>query len=69
MNSDALVWTFNARGVYHFITNEANIPVNLVPFFNDVLILFCRILKSGVTNQLAKKYFSQKERKSKSYLF
>ena len=29
-----LVWTFNARIVYSFITNKANIPVNLVPFFN-----------------------------------
>ena len=44
------VWTFNTRGVYNLITKEAKIPVNLVPFFNDVLFLFYRFLKSGVTN-------------------
>ena len=48
----ALVWTFNTRGVFDFITKEASIPVNLVPFFDDVLFLFCRFLKSGVTNEL-----------------
>ena len=49
-SSVALVWTFNTRGVYNFITKEANIPVNLVPFFNDVS--FWGFLKSGVTNEL-----------------
>ena len=48
----ALVWTFNTRGVSNFITKEANIPINLVSFFNDVSFLFCRFLKSGVTNVL-----------------
>ena len=48
----ALVWTFNTRGVYNFIIKKANIPVNLVPFFNGVSFQFCRFLKSGVTNEL-----------------
>ena len=66
----ALVWTLNTRGAYNFITKEANIPVNLVPFFNDVSFLFCHFLKSGVTNELEKKKsFSLKEQKSQSYLF
>ena len=43
---------FNPRGVYNFITKKANIPVKLVSFFNDVSFLFCRFLKSGVTNEL-----------------
>ena len=44
-----LTWlSFNTRGVYNFITKEANIPVNLVPFFNEVSNLFCHFLKSGV---------------------
>ena len=30
-SSVALVWTFNTRGGYNFITKEANIPVNLIP--------------------------------------
>ena len=51
-SSVALFWTFNTKGVYNFITKEANIPVILVPFFNDVSFLFCRFLKSGVTNEL-----------------
>ena len=51
-SSVALVSTFNTRGVYNFITKEANIPVNLVSFFNDVSFLFCRFLKSKVTNEL-----------------
>ena len=67
-SSVALVWTFNTRGVYNFITKEANIPVNLVPFFKDVSFLFCRFLKSGVTNK-AKKSFSLKEQKIHNYLF
>ena len=46
------VWTFNTRCGYNFITKEANIPVNLIPFFNDVSFLFCRFLKSEVTNEL-----------------
>ena len=52
-SSIALVWTFNTRDVYNFITKEANIPVNLVPFFNDISFLFYRFLKSGVTNELS----------------
>ena len=46
-SSVALVWTFNTRGVYKFITKKVNIAVNLVPFFSDVSILFCHLLKSG----------------------
>ena len=64
----ALVWTFNTRGVSNFITKEANIPINLVSFFNDVSFLFCRFLKSGVTNVL-KSLFLWKSKKVKSYLF
>ena len=67
-SSVALVWTVNTRGVYNFITKEANIPVNLVPFFNDVSFLFCRFLKSGVTNEL-KMIFLRMSKKVKSYLF
>ena len=51
-SSVVLVWTFNTRSVYNFITKEANIPPNLIAFFNDVLFLFHRFLKSGVTNEL-----------------
>ena len=47
-----LVLTFNARGVYDFITKVAYIPVNLVPFFNGVLFLLCLFLKSGVMKEL-----------------
>ena len=61
-SSVVLVWTFKFRGVYNFITKEANIPVNLVPFFNDVLFLFYRFLKSGVTNDL-KSLFLWKSKK------
>ena len=66
-SSVALVWTVNTRVVYNFITKEANIPVNLVPVFNDVSVLFCRFLKSGVTNEL--KIFLRMSKKIKSYLF
>ena len=45
-----------------FITKEVHIPVNLVPFLNDVLFLFCRFLKSGVTNEL-KSIFLWKSKK------
>ena len=65
-SSIALVLAFNTRGVYNFITKEANIPVNLVPFFNDISFLLYRFLMSGVTNEL-KSLFS--ERAKKSYLF
>ena len=51
-SSVALFWTFNTRSVYNFITKEANIPVNLLPLFNDVSFLFCRYLKSGEANEL-----------------
>ena len=51
-SSVVLVWTFNTRGVYDFITKKANISINLVPFFNGVSFLYCRFLKSGVTNEL-----------------
>ena len=57
-----LVWTFNTRGVYNFITKEANIPVNWIPFFNDVLFLFCRFLKSGVTNELKSLFLWKSEK-------
>ena len=50
-----------------YINKKANIPVNLVPFFNGVLLQFCRFLKSGVTNEL--KRLSLKEYKSQGYLF
>ena len=61
-SSVAVVWTFNTRGVYNFITKEVNIPVNLVLFFNDVSFLFCCFLKSGVTNEL-KSLFLWKSKK------
>ena len=51
-SSVALIWTFNTKSVYNFITKGANIPVNLVPFFNDVSFLISCFLKSGVTNEL-----------------
>ena len=47
-----LIWTFNTRDVYDFITKKANIQVNLVPILNDVSLLLCRFVKSGVTNEL-----------------
>ena len=50
-SSVVLVLAFNTRGVYNFITKKANIPVNLVPFFNGVSFLFCCFLKSGVTKE------------------
>ena len=58
----ALVWTFNTRGVYNFITKQTNISVNLAPFFNDVSFLFCCFLKSRVTNEL-KSLFLWKSKK------
>ena len=61
-SSVALVWIFNARSDHNFITNEPNIPVNLVPFFNDASFLFCRFLKSEVTNEL-KSIFLWKSKK------
>ena len=62
-SSIALVLAFNTRGVYNFITKEANIPVNLVPFFNDISFLLYRFLMSGVTNELKSLFLwkSQKE--------
>ena len=61
-SSVALVWTFNTRGVYNFITKKAIIPVNLVPFFNRLSLLLCGFLKSGVTNEL-KSLFLLKSKK------
>ena len=61
-SSVALVSTFDTRGVYNFITKEANIPVNLVPIFNDVSFLFCSFLKSRVTDEL-KSLFLWKSKK------
>ena len=61
-SSVTLVWTFNTRGVYKFITKEANVSVNLVPFFNCVSLLFCHFLKSRVTNEL-KSLFLWKSKK------
>ena len=63
-SSVALVWTFNGRGLYNFITKEANIPVNLVLLFNDVSFLFCRFLRSGVTYEL-KRLFLWESKKSR----
>ena len=63
-----LVWTFNTRGVYNFITKEASIPLKLVQFFNEVSLLFYRFLKSGETNEL-KSLFLWESKKVKSYLF
>ena len=51
-SSVVLVWNFNTRGVYDFISKQANIPGYLVPLFNGLSYLFCRFLKSGVTNEL-----------------
>ena len=50
--------------MYNFITKKVNIPVNLVPFFNVVSFLFCRFLKSGVTNVL-KSLFLFKSKKAR----
>ena len=44
------VRTFSTRGVHIFITKKREIPINLFPFFNGVLFLFCRFLQSGVTS-------------------
>ena len=63
-SSVTLVWTFNARGLYNFITKETNIPVNLILLFNDVSFLFCRFLKSGVTYEL-KSLFLWESKKSR----
>ena len=66
--SVALVWTFHTRGVYNFIAKEANTPVNLVPFSNDVSFLFCRFINSGVTNEL-KSIFLWKSKKVRVIYF
>ena len=65
----ALVWTFNTRGVYDFITKEANILVNLVPFFNDIPFLFYRFLMSGVTNELKILFLWKRKNSKKIFLF
>ena len=67
-SSIALVWTFNTRGVYNFITKEANIPVNLVLFFKWCLVPILSLIKIW-SNEWAKKSFSLKEQTSQSYLF
>ena len=67
-SSVALVWTFNTKGVYNFITKEPNISVNLVPFFVVVLFQFYRFLKIWST-EWAEKSFSVKEQKHHRYLF
>ena len=61
-SSTVLVWTFNPRSVYNFITKKANIPVKLVPFFNGIFFLFCHFIKSWVTNVL-KSIFLSKSKK------
>ena len=61
-SSVVLVSPFNTRGVYNFITKRAIILVNLVPLFSGVSFLFCRFLKSRVTNEL-KSLFLWKSRK------
>ena len=66
-SSVVLACTFNTRVVYNFITKKADIPANLVPFFSGILFLFCRFLKSEVTNEL-KSIFLLKG-KSQGYLF
>ena len=53
-SSVVLVWSFNTRVVYNFITKE-------------VSFLFCRFWKPGVRNEL--KYLSLWNSKSESYLF
>ena len=55
-------WTFNTRSVYNFITEKANFLVNLVPFINGVLLLFCCFLKSGVTNELKFIFFMKSKK-------
>ena len=50
-SSFVLVWIFNTRGVHNVITKKANIPVNLVLFFNGVSFLFCCFLKPGVSDE------------------
>ena len=67
-NHVALVSTFTTRGVCNFITKEANIPVNLVPLFNDVLFLFCRFLKSGVTNGLKSPFLWKSKKKTELFI-
>ena len=61
-SSVALIWTFNTRVFYNFVTKKANIPVNLVPFFNGVLFLLCHYLLSGVTNELKSLLFWKSEK-------
>ena len=61
-SSVALVSTFDTRGVYNFITKEANIPVNLVPLFNNVSFLFYRFLKFGVTNEPKSLFLSESKK-------
>ena len=58
-SSVVLVRICNTRGVYNFISKKANVPVNLLPFFNG----------RNVCNEWAKKCFSLKEQKSHGYLF
>ena len=59
---------FNTRGVYNFITKNTNILVNLVTLFSDVSFLFCRFLKTGVTNK-PKSIFFRRELKGQGSLF
>ena len=47
---------------------KTNIPVNLVPLFNDPPFLFYCFLKSGVKNEL-KLLFLLKSKKSQAFLF
>ena len=68
-SSVVLVWIFNTRSVYNFINKKVHIPVNLVRFFNNLSSIFCRLLKSGVKNELKKKVFSLKEQKSQGCSF
>ena len=67
-SSVVLVWTFNIRGVYNFITKKVNIPVNLVPFYNGASLLSCRILKSGITNE-QESLFLLKAKESVLFIF
>ena len=67
-SSVVLVWTFNIRGVYNFITKKVNIPLNLVPFYNGASLLPCRILKSGITNE-QESLFLLKAKESVLFIF
>ena len=63
-SSVMLAWNFSSSGVNNFISKKAKIPINLSLFFNSALFLFCRFLKSVVTNEV-KSLFLWKSKKVK----